>query len=311
MTKLLKIESEHWRLWLSPESGVQWQAGQVKRGADWLHIFPDCRPSGESEPRAGQDESGPLTAACFHMLPYSNRVRDARFQFGERTYQLEDVAKHAMHGALRKRAWRVQTQSNQVLQCEYETSRDGEVNWPWPLLARIRYEVRGRELKSEMVLTNQGTSSMPCGMGWHPYFVRQIEGASPTLTLPVTGVYPDTDGDCLPVGKAMDLPPSLDFRKARRLTPKPGIDCCLAGFSGTAQLLWPEADLSLTLEASSNCSHLVLYNPDKPHFAVEPVSNANDGFNLLTQGIDSGVQVLGPGESMTGWMTLRLGKALS
>ena len=48
--------------------------------------------------------------------------------------------------------------------------------------------------------------------------------------------------------------------------------------------------------------HLVLYVPaGEPFFAVEPVSNANDGFNLLARGVaDSGVRVLAPGETLGG-----------
>ncbi len=301
---LILLESESWRLWLNPAIGVQWQAGQLKRGPDWLDVFPDCRPLSQTLPRAGQDEQAPLQAGCFHMLPYSNRIRDGRFEFEGRAYQLEEAAKHAIHGALRKRPWRVLSRSAQTLECQYCTSQDGEVNWPWPIQARIRYELQGRRIYSEMVLTNRGTSSMPAGMGWHPYFVRELDGSSPTLTLPVTGVYPDKDGDCLPQGGPVDLADSLDFRQAKQLRAKPGIDCCLAGFAGAVRLEWVEAEVLLSLEASANCSHLVLYNPDKPHFAVEPVSHANDGFNLRTRGIDSGVQILEPGQSMTAWMSL-------
>jgi len=39
----------------------------------------------------------------------------------------------------------------------------------------------------------------------------------------------------------------------------------------------------------------------KPYFAIEPVTNANDGFNLYDKGIPgSGVFVLEPGEEKQG-----------
>ena len=38
----------------------------------------------------------------------------------------------------------------------------------------------------------------------------------------------------------------------------------------------------------------MFFNPHAPHFAVEPVSNANDAFNLAEAGIPSGRAVLAP-----------------
>ena len=49
-----------------------------------------------------------------------------------------------------------------------------------------------------------------------------------------------------------------------------------------------------TITATEPFRHLVLYvPPGESFFAVEPVSNANDGFNLFARGIaGSGVRVL-------------------
>ena len=42
-------------------------------------------------------------------------------------------------------------------------------------------------------------------------------------------------------------------------------------------------------------------------FALEPVSHANDGFNLLAAGVpDSGVRVLEPGETLAGTVRLAI-----
>jgi aldose 1-epimerase len=41
--------------------------------------------------------------------------------------------------------------------------------------------------------------------------------------------------------------------------------------------------------------------PGKPFFCVEPVSNRNDGINMLAKGhADTGVVVLAPGERVAG-----------
>ena len=100
---MILIESSHWRLWSEPASGVQWMGAQVKRHELWYDVVPDCRPD-VNQPAAGQSAEAPLPAANFHMIPYSNRIRDARFTFRGEHVQLENAAAHAIHGALRKAA---------------------------------------------------------------------------------------------------------------------------------------------------------------------------------------------------------------
>lgn len=296
MRDTIQLESSCWRLWLQPSVGGQWLAGQVRRGADWFDVFPDCR---EAEP-------GGLAAANFHMLPYSNRIRDGHFRFNGVDHQLDDAPNHAIHGALRNRAWRVTECSAQAMACEYDSARDGEINWPWPITARLRYSLMQDTLHGEMSLTNTGETAMPAGMGWHPYFCRLIDQASPELQLPVSGAYPDTNGDCMPDGASIALPPALDFRTKRPLDPNQRIDHCLSGLHGAVHITWPEAGISLTLRASDNCAHLVFFNPDKPWFAVEPVTNATDAFNLAQRGIETGMVSLAPGETLHATMTLGL-----
>ena len=54
------------------------------------------------------------------------------------------------------------------------------------------------------------------------------------------------------------------------------------------------------MEASAQLRHVIVYSPEgEPFFAIEPVSHANDGFNLLAAGQPgTGVVVLAAGESL-------------
>lgn len=307
------IESSHWRLWCDPEVGAQWVAAQVKHGEQWVDVVPNCRPaehgsaeSGNDVPAAGQSHDTPLPAANFHMIPYSNRIRDGQFSFEGQQVNLEDGERHAIHGALRKQAWRVVARRENSLMCEFDSRKDGAINWPWPMQAHIAQSVKGDTLTSTVTITNHGETDMPVGTGWHPYFVRSIGQSMPTLTLPVDAVFPDASGDCLPDAAAVALPESLDFRMPRQLDPDQRIDCCLAGLSGACHIHWQEAGIELVISSSEACRFLVLFNPDMPHFAIEPVTNANDAFNLTSQGIDSGTAVIGSGESFSVSMHIQL-----
>lgn len=301
------IESDYWRLWSNPEMGVQWMAGEVRHQQQWHAVLPECRlPSvaDSSVLRAGQSSSAPLPAASFHMLPYSNRIRGGRFNFQGSAHQLLFAETHAIHGAVRKLPWRIVSQTPQSLLCELDSSEHPGFNWPWPMRARIEQSVDGAILNSALTLTNPGDKPMPVGGGWHPYFVRTILGSEATLTLPVDQVYPDSNGDCLPDGAAVALPAELDFRQPRELDASQRIDCCLAGLQGSCVIDWQEAGIKLTMQASELCRYLVFFNPDMPHFAVEPVTNANDAFNLASRGIENGMQVLAPDESLSISMAL-------
>lgn len=305
----IELATERLRLWLDPERGVEWRALHARRGDDWLALVPDCRDDAPS-PRAGQSEAAPLPAASFHMLPYSNRIRDGRFEYDGVTHQLGRPDKHAIHGALRRLPWSVQTVTATRALCTFDSRTVTGVDWPWPIEASIDHVLVDGRLSSELSLTNRGDTPMPAGFGWHPYFVREVEpGAHPTLTLPVDAVYPDADGDALPDGAPVPLPAELDFRSPRALDPEQRIDCCLAGLAGRCKVRWPDAGVGFSLQASPVCGHLVLFNPDMPHFAVEPVSNANDAVNLEARGIDAGLQRLAPGETLRATMTLILDDA--
>ena len=53
---------------------------------------------------------------------------------------------------------------------------------------------------------------------------------------------------------------------------------------------------------------MILYNPPgKPYFAMEPVTNANDGVNLYAHGDQtSGIAVLEPGQGLEASFELRV-----
>lgn len=300
---MILLENDDLKLWLEPGRGVQWSALEARRGKDWLALSPDCREA-SARPRVGQDERVPLAAACFHMIPYSNRVRDARFAFDGREHTLFAPEKHAMHGMVRKRAWRVATRTDVSLTCTFDSADHAGFEWPWPIRCTIAHALDGPTLRATTSVTNAGTSPMPAGLGWHPYFVRDLEGAAPVLRLPVEAVYPDASGTCLPDDAPVALPAELDFRGGRALAPGRHIDCCLAGLDGAVDIEWPDAGIRLSLAADPVCTHLVLYNPGMPHFAVEPVTNANDAFDLEARGVGAGVRVLEPGETLEATLAL-------
>jgi len=45
--------------------------------------------------------------------------------------------------------------------------------WPWPLRAELQLRLTPQSLQLGLSVRNTGTSSMPAGIGFHPYFLHQ------------------------------------------------------------------------------------------------------------------------------------------
>ena len=72
-------------------------------------------------------------------------------------------------------------------------------------------------------------------------------------------------------------------------------------------IAWPKSGIKLTYACSENVKHFVFFNPiDRPVWAAEPATNANNGVNLMSRGIPThGVQIVKPGESVEGHFNTR------
>ncbi len=289
------LESARWRVDIEPNNGMGWLSGRAFHGNQWLDILPDCTLNAEK-----------LEQCNFLLLPYSNRIRDGKFHFDGKDYQLENAERHAIHGVVRKLPWVVESADNLHIAATLNTADHVGVNWPWPFLAKTELRISDNQLISTLYIQNLGQSPMPVGGGWHPYFVRHINQADPKLSIPVTGVYRDTDGDCLPIGAPEPLPDALRFIDQVALPENQRIDHCFSGLNGPMNITWPDVNVSLTLRYSDQMTHAILYNPAESHFALEPVSHANDGVNLAHKGIDAGIKTLQPGDSWQDSLTMEI-----
>ena len=247
--------------------------------------------------------------ASFALLPYSNRVRDARFTFEGRSVQLTpNSGPNAQHGDVRNRPWQVERLSDSHLVCTFDSRNFADINWPWAFTARLDYLLHGPHLDTSVTLTNQGGTPMPAGMGLHPYFSRIADGTDPTLNFQAGGVYL-TDDSFIPTEGPQMIAPELDFSVARPVA-EAQFNHVYSSWDGVARLVWAGnagAGRALTLTADSVWSHLVLFTAPDGSLALEPVTHATDAFNLAASGIHgTDMRVLAPGQSMGGAVRLTL-----
>ncbi len=294
----IQLENKNLRLVVDPQQGAGILSFSMLVDGAWLPIMPDT-----------QQPDGDLACASFLMVPYSNRIENGAFSFQGKNHQLQRTADHAIHGDVRKRPWHIAEHSAQQLCCTFLSHEHQDIDWPWAFEVQASYTLSEHSLHMHLQLHNRSDAPMPAGCGWHPYFSRHLQypGEPVLLQYQVQGAYPDAHGNRMPSGPVQKLTEKQNFLAAKELMPQNFLDTCFYGFHG-GHIAWPESGITLRMVASESCTHLVVYNPaGKPYFAIEPVTNANDGLNLLARGDEtSGIAVLKSGEVLEADCTLYL-----
>jgi aldose 1-epimerase len=301
---LTTIENDFWKLTISPEFGASPYALEHRINGDWVPIM---RPS-----LSGSLEVGRSTDfSSYTLAPYSNRIRAGQFEFRGHPHQLRPnwPDGQTIHGDVHGEPWHVTQTDSSTLDCEIDSSQISNLNFPFPYHVRCQYKLEGKNVVTTLELTNTGSEVMPAGFGIHPYFQRRIPGSSSDcqLKFDAGGWYQASDPkDPIPDSAAGPIPSDKNFSQARAINDQ-FIDGVYNRFTGSATLAWPGSGWQMKLEADPVFSHFVVFTAPDQTLALEPVSNATDGFNLHARGVKNvGVHELEPGDTMTGSITLRL-----
>ena len=286
-------------LWVAPSIGGA-IAGFRWRGADIL------RP-----PEPGALARGDVRAlSCYPLVPYSNRIAEARLHWHGMTHLLAHNFgdhPHSIHGLGWQRAWTVVASRDDALHLRLEHpahTPDEQAAWPWAFACEQRFRLvavdGGIVLDAAMTITSQASEAFPFGLGWHPYFPCD---ASTLLGFAARSVWRN-DPTQLPL-ECVPIPPAWRFDPPRRIDDLV-LDQVFNDWSGSATLEQPGQGLHLRLDADRACRHLVVYSPAGRGFvAVEPVTHQTDAFNRAASGARAtGTRILAPGESFS--CTMRL-----
>lgn len=239
--------------------------------------------------------------ACFALVPWSNRLADARFTFAGRSYQLRPNTPegYAIHGDVRKRPWQVRAETDASLELAFASRDFADVNFPFPFEVGLRYALDGTTLSATLALTSCADEPMPAGIGFHPYYRRTLLDDAEQVEVRATA--PRAYRELVPVHPPLPIAADQDFSRRRALGDQ-DFDTCFAGWDGKATITWPRSGVRAHVACDATLDHMILFAPPgKPFFALEPVSNANNGFNLAALGDhDAGMRVLDPGETLRG-----------
>jgi aldose 1-epimerase len=243
-------------------------------------------------------------ACSYPLIPYSNRIRDARLAFSGNVHALGHNFgdhPHAIHGVGWQRAWSAGKASatRAILTLEHGAQDSEKGAWPWPFRATqcfdLAADLRHATLSATLTIQNTGTAPFPFGLGWHPYFPRD---ATTTVSFAAHAVWIN-DATQLPQ-RRIDATGAWDFASPRPFGDDT-IDNVFCVWNGTATLHSPARGIVATIEADSACRWLVVYAPAGRNFvALEPVTHETDAFNRHAAGeTHTGIRVLPPGAAFS------------
>ena len=210
---------------------------------------------------------GLIEWGCYPMAPFAGRIRDGRFTFLGRTYELaRNMPPNAIHGTVLDRVWDVTA---------HEPDRatlaiDLGPRWPFAGRARQSFTLAADGLEASLVV--EADEPMPAWLGWHPWFRRSLSGTAPDPRPPTAGVVIDVQAasmyergsDGLPTGALVE--------------PRPGPwDDAFVDLAGPPRLTWP---VVLTLEIASTADVWVVFDERPDKVCVEPQTAPPDAVNL-------------------------------
>lgn len=217
----------------------------------------------------------PYGLASFPLVPFSNRIGAARFQWHGQSVQLQanyPPEIHAIHGVGFERVWNVPARDAHSALLSYTHVPDA--SWPWPFAATQGITVSERALRLDLAAVNTADTAVPLAFGHHPYFESQ--GAQ--LTFAADAVWSVGD-DALPQRRTAIGAP-FDFRVPTRVQGA-DIDHCYVGWQGSAAIAWQHRPLQLRILASPSLPAAVLFiRPGADAFCFEPVPHVNNALNL-------------------------------
>ncbi len=236
--------------------------------------------------------------AGFPLMPYSGPLFGTGFTFQGVSYPLDRTVREeptATHGDGWIASFGIGEQTERSLLLEIEHV-PGPGTFPFRWRGEIQYALSERGLSIALRVISRDHRPMPAGIGYHPYFPK-LPGTR--LRFDAVGVWPADAPEAVNEGCGPMIE-GLRFRDGPDVSGMV-VDRLYEGWDGRAELTAPDGHRTV-ITADGALDKLQIYSAwDYPYVCVEPVSNANDGFNRMAAGVHGhGVRILEPGRSIEG-----------
>jgi len=238
------------------------------------------------------------------LAPWPNRLAGGSYEFAGTRYQLaisEAKTGNASHGLVRWANWQLVAQD--AASVTLGLTLHPQSGYPFALALALTYRLADDGLTVSTSARNVGTSALPFGIGFHPYFtVGTALVDEATFMLPAATSLP-VDERMIPTGRDAVAGGALDFRAARPIGDTI-IDTCFTELARDEHdrarivLAAPGGGPTLTLTLDGAFDFVQVYTgnnlPDpatrRRGLAIEPMTcpanafNSGDGLIVLTPG---------------------------
>jgi aldose 1-epimerase len=242
------------------------------------------------------------------LIPWPNRLRDGRYEFGGEDYQLpltEVETGNAIHGLVRWDNWSATEHGPSRVAMEHVLHP--QPGWPGTLALRIDYELGDHGLDITTTATNVGLRDCPFGAGAHPYLTLGTDVIDSLILQAPGRSYLEADHRGIPTGSHPVEGTALDFRSPRELG-SAQLDHAFGDLErdddglATVRIATADGRNQATVWVDSSYGYLMLFTGDtlpaaqrRRGLAIEPMTCPPNAFQ---SGQD--LRRLAPGESFTG-----------
>ncbi|MGI9531111.1 aldose 1-epimerase [Lutimonas sp.] len=212
------------------------------------------------------------------LFPFPNRIEDGMYQYKGNNYQFpinEKPLNNALHGLVFNKSFKLKDKSvgqdGVSLSFSY-TSTGQEYGFPFCFELIIIYDIKNTgDLTVTFEVENNGDTSFPMGMGWHPYFTATD---LKTSELSFTSLeYYECNERNLPINTVKS-----GFEKSFEIEENSFDDACSLEHA-TCKFKTSEYQIELTFDYATG-TYLQFYTPPhRKNIAIEPMTSIANSFN--------------------------------
>lgn len=217
------------------------------------------------------------------MVPFCNRVEGNRFSFAGEDYQLEsntDWDPLYLHGEGWISPWLLEerTDTSVVMSLSHSPKKGA----PYGYWAVQEISVEGEVLTLRITMGNDLEHLQLFGMGHHLFFPKT---PGTRLRAKARGFW--TEKESYLPDKRIPVEGEIDFSHPS-IIPDHWINNGFDGWDGTAEILWPERNMGVTLEGDEHYGDYFIFHSDRnfepdfkgDYFCFEPMTHTANGHKM-------------------------------
>ncbi|NLK07961.1 MAG: aldose 1-epimerase [Firmicutes bacterium] len=254
----------------------------------------------------------------FPVLMPPNRIEHGRFTFEGREYifEINEKGINHIHGLVHNLPWRiVATDTENAAQVMTAIRSDDHPSikhsYPHSFELRMTFSLKESRVDFRVEAENLDSTSMPFGIGFHPYFNVPLmpDSAKENCTVQVPAKQIWELADLLPTGKKLSVSKGQNLQEPVKLS---GVvlddvytDLTLVDGKSTARLADSGAGIAIEYGAGKEFKHWVVWtghSPEDPFVCLEPYTWVTNAPNMELPHEETGLVVISPGNSFTGNM---------